>query len=66
MKKKATRKSQIVTAGPGMNFLMLDNGETCLICPLGCILLDEDGDGIGEIEDLTMVADQLLHRMGRA
>jgi len=59
------RKAKLVTAGPGMNFLLLDDGDCALMSPTGCILMDANGDAAGEIEDLERVADRLLDEMGR-
>jgi hypothetical protein len=60
-----TRKAKLVTAAPGMNFLMMDGDDCALISPVGCILVDANGDGVGESEDLELVADRLLANMGK-
>ena len=61
-----TRKARLVTAAPGMNFLLMDDGDTVLICGAGAILVDENGDGYATLDELECIADHCLARLGRA
>jgi hypothetical protein len=59
------RKAKLVTAGPGLNFIVMDDSNSALISPVGSIMVDANGDAAGEIEDLELAADRLLGNMGR-
>jgi hypothetical protein len=61
-----TRKAKMVTAGPGMNFLLLDDGDTVLITGAGAIMVDENGDGHATVDEIETLADHCLVKIGRA
>ena len=65
LRKKPTRTS-FLTPQPGMNFLLMDDGDTVLICGAGAILVDANGDGCATLDELECIADHFLARLGRA